>query len=201
MKQWRWIMKKFKISEFARLAGVTVRTLQYYDSFGLLKPSDRLPNGYRLYGRKDLQKLLQVLSLKFLNIDLTTIKELLDGRILIQEELVAQQKQIDDKINKLIEARKVMKKVYKVSRSIHLDALLKLIEMYRAVYHLNQMRIRKLLPKSVLEKSTELEERFLRIENELDTLTHDALSEVCTEFLQEAYQNFPDIMRNQPESV
>ena len=63
------------------------------------------------------------------------------------------------------------------------------------------MRIRKLLPKSVLEKSTELEERILRIENELDTLTHDALSEVCTEFLQEAYQNFPDIMRNQPESV
>ena len=63
------------------------------------------------------------------------------------------------------------------------------------------MRIRKLLPKSVLKKSTELEERILRIENELDTLTHDALSEACTEFLQEAYQNFPDIMRNQPKSV
>ena len=66
-------MKKWKISELARLTSVSVRTLQYYDSFGLLKPSNRLPNGYRLYGRKDLQKLLHILSLKFLNLDLNSV--------------------------------------------------------------------------------------------------------------------------------
>ena len=194
-------MKKWKISEITKLTSVSVRTLQYYDSFGLLKPSNRLPNGYRLYGRKDLQKLLHILSLKFLNLDLTTIKGVLDGRILIQEELVAQQKQIGDKINKLTQAKMVIEKISKVCCSAPLDTMLKLIEMYRAGYHLEQMRIQKLLPKNMIKKATEFKKRILRIENVLDTLTHDALAKVCTEFLEEAYQNFPDIMRNQPEAV
>lgn len=194
-------MKKWKIREFTKLTGISVRTLQYYDSFGLLKPPDRLPNGFRLYEKKDLQKLLQILSLKFLNLDLTTIKGLLDGRILIQEELVAQKKRLDNKINKLTQAKMVIEKISKVSCSAPLDTMLKLIEMYRAAYHLEQMRIRKLLPKHTLEKSAEYKERIHRIQDGLDTLTHDTLSKLCTEFLEEAYQFIPDIMLNQPEAV
>lgn len=73
--------------------------------------------------------------------------------------------------------------------------------MYRAAYHLEQMGIRKLLPKHGLEKSAEHKERIRRIQDGLDTLTHDALSNLCTEFLEEAYQIVPDIMLNQPETV
>jgi DNA-binding transcriptional MerR regulator len=38
----------YRVAEFASLAGVTVRTLQYYDREGLLKPATNAENGYRL---------------------------------------------------------------------------------------------------------------------------------------------------------
>ena len=43
----------FLVREFARLAGVTVRTLQFYDREGLLKPSAHTEAGHRLYRRAD----------------------------------------------------------------------------------------------------------------------------------------------------
>lgn len=51
--------------DLSRLTHVTVQTLHHYDRFGLLKPSLRLSNGYRLYSEKDLLKLQQIIALKF----------------------------------------------------------------------------------------------------------------------------------------
>ena len=47
----------FKASVFARLSGVTVRTLHHYDRLGLLEPSGRSAAGYRLYGERDFVRL------------------------------------------------------------------------------------------------------------------------------------------------
>lgn len=44
-----------RISEVAKLTGITVRTLHYYDEIGLLKPSEITEAGYRLYSREDLE--------------------------------------------------------------------------------------------------------------------------------------------------
>lgn len=49
------------VSQLARLAGVSVRTLHHYDKIDLLRPSARSGAGYRLYGQKDLERLQQVL--------------------------------------------------------------------------------------------------------------------------------------------
>ena len=65
-------------SEFAEMAGVTVRTLHYYDHLGLLRPTARSESGYRLYGEGDLQRLEQIIVLKFLGLPLKKIRELLD---------------------------------------------------------------------------------------------------------------------------
>ena len=46
----------WKVSEVARLAHVTVRTLHHYDEIGLLRPSGRTPTGHRLYGRAELER-------------------------------------------------------------------------------------------------------------------------------------------------
>ncbi len=194
-------MEKWQISEFSKLTGVSVRTLHYYDSLGLLIPSERLPNGFRLYGKKDLQILLQILSLKFLKFDLVTIKGLLNGSILVQEEFLAQKKRLAKKIDKLAKAKKILENVASVSGSAPMDLVLKLIEMYRADYHLDKMRIRKLLPQHALEKSAEYKERIRSVLQQIDTLTHDDLSTLCTEFLKEAYQVVPDIMRYQPDAA
>ena len=61
-------MKKdfFTVGEVAQLMGTTVRTLQYYDKQGLLKPSTISEGGRRLYSSKDLIRLHQIMSFKYL---------------------------------------------------------------------------------------------------------------------------------------
>ena len=65
------------ISQVARLTGVSVRTLQYYDEIGLLKPSKLTPSGYRLYDDEALQTLQQILFFKELGFQLKEINEIL----------------------------------------------------------------------------------------------------------------------------
>lgn len=66
-------------NEFARKAGVTVRTLHVYDRMGLLQPATRSASGYRLYGERELVRLEQILALRFFGLGLDRIKTLLDG--------------------------------------------------------------------------------------------------------------------------
>jgi DNA-binding transcriptional MerR regulator len=67
----------YRVAEFARLAGVTVRTLQYYDRIDLLKPAQSTEGGHRLYQRRDLLRLQQILTLKWMGFKLDQVKELL----------------------------------------------------------------------------------------------------------------------------
>lgn len=65
------------ISQVAELAGVSTRTLQYYDEIGLLNPSELTQSGYRLYNDEALQKLQQILFFKELGFKLKEISEIL----------------------------------------------------------------------------------------------------------------------------
>lgn len=62
------------VGELAKLMDITVRTLQYYDKEGLLTPSSKSEGGRRLYTKKDMIKLHQILSLKYLGFSLEDIK-------------------------------------------------------------------------------------------------------------------------------
>jgi MerR family transcriptional regulator, thiopeptide resistance regulator len=88
----------FKVSEFAEKAGVTVRALHHYDRLGLLKPSERNRAGYRLYGERDLVRLQQIATLKFIGLPLKQIKDVLDGRDLeLPATLSLQRRLLTDK--------------------------------------------------------------------------------------------------------
>ena len=67
--------RTYRIGEFARLAGVTLRALHHYDRLGLLKPR-RTGAGYRVYTDRDLERLVQVVALKFIGIPLRKIGRL-----------------------------------------------------------------------------------------------------------------------------
>jgi DNA-binding transcriptional MerR regulator len=69
--------KLYRVHEFAELAGVTVRALHHYDRLGLLEPR-RTAAGYRVYTLRDLERLEQIVALKFLGLPLKQIKLLLD---------------------------------------------------------------------------------------------------------------------------
>ncbi|KXZ21498.1 MerR family DNA-binding transcriptional regulator [Bacillus nakamurai] len=57
--------KIYTVGEFARLTGVTERTLRYYDQENLLKPAEYEDNGRRLYSHGALFELNKILALKF----------------------------------------------------------------------------------------------------------------------------------------
>lgn len=65
------------ISQVAELTGISIRTLQYYDEIGLLKPSELTQSGYRLYNDEALQNLQQILFFKELGFTLKDIREIL----------------------------------------------------------------------------------------------------------------------------
>src|SRR5215475_6435812 len=69
--------RQYRINEFAALAGVTAKALRHYDRLGLLKPH-RTGSGYRLYSERDLERLQQIVALKFLGLPLKQIKRLLE---------------------------------------------------------------------------------------------------------------------------
>lgn len=62
------------VGELAKKMGISVRTIQYYDKEGLLKPSAISEGGRRLYSHKDIIKLHQILSFKSLGFSLKEIK-------------------------------------------------------------------------------------------------------------------------------
>jgi DNA-binding transcriptional MerR regulator len=71
-------IRLYRIGEFARRAGITVRALHHYERLGLLIPATRSEAGYRHYRDSDLIRLQQIVTLKFLGLSLPRIRELLD---------------------------------------------------------------------------------------------------------------------------
>jgi len=67
----------YTVNQLAKLAGVTVRTLRFYDEIGLLKPAFIAENGYRYYREKELLILQQILFFRELGFELKQIQEIL----------------------------------------------------------------------------------------------------------------------------
>ena len=89
--------RSYRIREFARLAGVTVRTLQHYDRMGLLTPS-RSQAGSRVYSAADLQSLVQIVALKSVGVPLKQIGILrTTGPSALMETLGAQRRALERK--------------------------------------------------------------------------------------------------------
>ncbi|CAD6530979.1 hypothetical protein LMG24235_02434 [Paraburkholderia sabiae] len=62
-----------KVGELAKKSGLTVRTLHHYDAIGLLTPSARADNGYRLYNRNDIDRLHRIQALRGFGLTLADI--------------------------------------------------------------------------------------------------------------------------------
>lgn len=69
----------FTVKQISVLAGVSARTLHYYDEIGLLKPASYGENGYRYYGEPDVLRLQQILFFKELDFNLEEIKTIIDS--------------------------------------------------------------------------------------------------------------------------
>jgi len=68
----------YRIGELAQRAGVTVRTVRYYEELGILEPSNRTGTRHRRYGDRDLVRLRRVQQLKAYGLSLGEIREIFE---------------------------------------------------------------------------------------------------------------------------
>jgi MerR family transcriptional regulator, thiopeptide resistance regulator len=133
-RRWFWgvMSRLYKASEFAGLAGVTVRALHHYDRIGLLKPL-RSSSGYRLYSLADLERLEQITALKFLGIPLGEIKILLQSSPLtLGESLDLQRRALTEKrdiITRAIHAIEAAEELVRSGKGTDASVLRKIIEV------------------------------------------------------------------------
>lgn len=79
------------IHEVSKITGLTVRTLQYYDSIGLLSPDSRTESGYRLYDESALEKLRQIMIFRELEVPLKDIKKIMNDPCYDRKKILEQQ--------------------------------------------------------------------------------------------------------------
>lgn len=92
----------YTIKQIADLAGVTTRTIRYYDQIGLLVPVGVGRNGYRLYDTNSLFQLQQILFFKELDIPLKEIESILDQPdFSLKKSLQNHRISLEKKVNRL----------------------------------------------------------------------------------------------------
>ena len=94
---------EYTVKKLGQMAGVSTRTLRYYDQVGLLSPARINSSGYRIYGKAEIDRLQQILFYRELGMSLEQIKAIIsapkfDGaRALVEhrDNLLAKRAQLD----------------------------------------------------------------------------------------------------------
>ena len=69
---------EYTVQKLARLAGISSRTLRYYDEIGILKPARISSSGYRIYAQAEVDRLQQILFFRELGLSLERIKDIIN---------------------------------------------------------------------------------------------------------------------------
>lgn len=101
-------MSKYTTGEMAKLCGVSVRTVQYYDTRSILNPSELSEGGRRLYSEDDLRRLKVICFLRSIDLPINTIAQLLSEAhpenvvgMLLEQQAQALREEIDQQQSKL----------------------------------------------------------------------------------------------------
>ena len=76
MQQW-WFMPGFSIGKLAKVSGVSIDTIRFYEKSGLLPAAERRPSGFRLYREADVRQLIFVREARAVGFSLEEITDLL----------------------------------------------------------------------------------------------------------------------------
>ncbi len=118
-------MSKYTTGEIAKLCGVSVRTVQYYDTRGILVPSALSEGGRRLYSEDDLGRMRMICFLRGLDLPIDSIKDLLSEddcekviSLLLDEQEKVLRREIEEKqerADRIAEVRRTLGRLSKVS--------------------------------------------------------------------------------------
>ncbi len=140
-------MPDYSTGELARLCGVTVRTVQFYDAKGLLHPTDLSEGGRRLYSEGDLRKMRMICALKTLGLSLDAIQGVLASEkpervlLLLLEE---QERRIADEQNVLTRQKHAVETVRETIRTgqmISIESIADMDRMMEEKKKLNKLHV------------------------------------------------------------
>ena len=136
----------YTVSKLAKLAGISVRTLHYYDEIGLLRPSLVKENKYRFYSESELIKLSQILFFKELEFPLNEIIQILKSPDFDQIEILKDQQKLlllkEKRINKLIKTINRTVEKLKGGENMNTDDLFKSFEDDELVENMEEAKKR-----------------------------------------------------------
>ena len=97
---------EYTVKRLGEIAGISSRTLRYYDEIGILKPSRINSSGYRIYGKAEIDRLQQILFYRELGVRLESIKQIVTAPNFDREKalrehrtkLIKKRKQLDELI-------------------------------------------------------------------------------------------------------
>ncbi|MCW8450802.1 MerR family transcriptional regulator [Legionella quinlivanii] len=189
-------MKQWQPKEFANLAQVSVRTLHHYDKIGLLKPSLRQSNNYRLYSEKDLLKLQQIIALKFLGFELTQIQELLTRNDNATDHLVMQSRCLREKAASLMEASAILDRISQDcsnNKPIPWKKVIELIEVYKMAQQLDNTWVKEIFTPNELKD-------YAKFETELRTNSTPEQKEMFEKNWFHLVEEFKNSLQDDPNS-
>ncbi len=135
-------MSEYTTGELAKLCGVTVRTVQYYDSRGILIPASLSEGGRRLYSEDDLRKLKIICFLREIGLSIDSISKLLAEenpenaiRLLLEQQEALLRDELSEKkekLEKLTELKKGLRR-YENPDPQHIGDVARLIEDKKAL--------------------------------------------------------------------
>lgn len=138
-------MSKYTTGEMAKLCGVTVRTVQYYDARNILIPSELSEGGRRLYSEENLKRLKVICFLRELGLPIDAISQLFSeedpGSVisLLLEQQEAAVRQALEKEQKKLDALMQLRRELKAVRHFSLESIADIAQVMN-----NREKLRKL---------------------------------------------------------
>ncbi len=116
-------MSQYSTGELARLCGVTVRTVQYYDKRGILVPSALTEGGRRLYSEDDRKRMQIICFLRELGLSIDAISRLLSEEnpgsvinLLLEQQAQVLKEELEDRQKKLERLTKLKRELASLDR-------------------------------------------------------------------------------------
>ncbi|RBP20485.1 MULTISPECIES: MerR family transcriptional regulator [Bacillus] len=176
--------KGYPIGEFSKRTGTSIRTLQYYDEIGLLKPEKNMSSGHRVYRGKDILTLQQIVSLKLLGYSLDEICCMFSMPSLnmsLKETLQNQKKTFEEKKKQIEVSMKAIERtilLLEEDEQVESDILMSLIN---SIQKENEQRLwlEEYIPREMIEglynkpveEMIELDKEFVRLSKEVKRLS------------------------------
>jgi len=153
-------MSNYTTGELAKLCGVTVRTVQYYDTRGVLTPAALSEGGRRLYSDGDLRRMRVICFLRELGLPIETVKQILAEQnagdvidLLLQQQETALREEIGAKSEKL-EKLEMLRRELKGAGDISVESIGDIAYTMQNKNNLKKVRLTMILsaiPVSLLE--------------------------------------------------